>query len=183
MPVLASKAFANIFDENGARIYFNGKVETARRQKRKGAILRGTELREVRIRGKDIYTGLMPLTLRGADGNIQNKMLGFESLTEGDFWSVVNFSEEQLTTAYAQPAKLPIFMFGRQRHWIPDGLLEFQNGKRRLVEVKPLEVVAIDPTRDPERSRWVAEWYGAIKQAAETSGFEFELYTDKRNPI
>lgn len=178
MPKKAFKGFSNILEIGRDAASDSGKVTTSKRQKRKHEILRGTEFREVRIRGKDIYTGMTPIIFPEGEGKSRTRMLGFEGLTEGDFWSVVNFTERNLQSAVAQPTKLPIEMFGEKRHWIPDGQLEFKDGRKRLVEIKGLKAVAVDADADPFKARWVAEWLRAIEAAAHARGCEFALYTD-----
>lgn len=182
---IAPVGFGNIIrftqEEEAASDESFFRISTAKRQSRKHELYRGTEFREVRIRSKDIYTGLVPLSFSAEPGQPEpdTKMLGNESLTEGDFWTVINFTEKRLANAWSQPMRIEVEILGRQRHWIPDALLVFNDGRRPLlVEVKQLSAVKIDREKDPERALWVSAWHRALGRAAEARGCDFALYTD-----
>ncbi|KKB77494.1 hypothetical protein VW35_15255 [Devosia soli] len=150
-----------------------GKSRARKRQEKLHPLLRGAEARGVRGRGRDIYTGSVPMFSLGG------KLLDGEGATEIDFWTVVDFAEEGLLEADAQWHPIQFELYDRVRFWIPDGrLVRRDRARPTLIEIKPLSSVRIDPVEDPIGAKVVKDWMAALTSAADREGADFELITD-----
>lgn len=150
-----------------------GKTKGQKRQAKLHPLLRGAQARGVRGRGRDIHTGSVPMF------RLDGKLLDGEGATEIDFWTVVDFCEEQLVDADAQWHPITFELYGKTRVWTPDArLIRRDRNRPTLIEIKPLSTVNVDPEEDPLGAAVVEEWMAALTEAADREGAGFELITD-----
>lgn len=134
-------------------------------------------------------------TYKGSMGNPRDghRKVDFESMLEED-WLVREFAFDlRLRHVVSQPrvdaiaGGLPYRFDGKQRVWIPDFLRQrrgrpgLQDPAPVLVEVKPLvSIYPDDPDEEirDEKRAYVREKFEAIRIAALTRGYGFELATE-----
>jgi hypothetical protein len=141
------------------------------RQKRKPALVRGAEAREVRGRSRDIYTGDVPLS------RIDKSVSG-EGLLEIHNWVVMDFVIEDMIDAFAQPFTLNIEMLGVKHRWTPDGLIRRRHNRDLLTEVKPLEAIQPNDDTEPHIAQMMKRRVDAMREAADDAGLDFMLMTE-----
>jgi hypothetical protein len=133
-------------------------------------LIRGSEVRKVRARGKVGYTADNPMT------RLQGKVVSAANLLQADFVLVTDAQDPDIVRVVSKPMALETTVEGRKREWVPDYLIERRAGPRELVDVMLLTRVY---PADGEVRRSVHCQLEARQIAARVEGFRYRLVTEQ----
>lgn len=146
------------------------KKKRADRRNPRHELIRGSEARKIRHRGRTGYSGDVPMT------RLRGKVVSGEGYLELDFALATDAQDDDIVAMVAQPLTLEIKLNGRRCKWTPDFLIERRAGPRELVEVKPLAKIR---AKDPDKNAEARERLEACRVAAEEAGYLFRLATEQ----
>lgn len=142
----------------------------ARRRNPRHELIRGSEVRKIRHRGRTGYAGDVPMT------RLRGKVVSGDSCLEFDFALATDAQDDDIVNMIAQPFELQINLERRRTSWTPDFLIERRAGPRELVEVKPLAKIR---SADPDKNAEARARLDACRVAAEEAGYLFRLVTEQ----
>lgn len=146
------------------------KKKRAPRRNARHELIRGSEVRQIRRRGRTGYAGDVPMT------RLRGKVVSGDSYLEFDFALATDAQDDDIVAMVAQPFTLQINLKRRRTSWTPDFLIERRAGPRELVEVKPLAKIR---STDPDKNAEAKERLEACRVAAEEAGYRFRLVTEQ----
>jgi len=133
-------------------------------------LIRGSDVRKVRTRGKTGYTADVPMT------RLRRKIISAENMLQADFILVTDAQDNDVEGVISQPLKLDIFVDGHRQRWIPDYMIKRQAGPRELVDVKFL--ILVRPADQKARQK-VLQQFEACEIAANKAGYVYRLVTEQ----
>jgi hypothetical protein len=137
---------------------------------RRPDLIRGSEVRKVRVRGSTRYTADVPMT------RLKGKLVSAENLLQADFVLVTDAQDGDIIAMRSQPLNIEITLDGRKRKWIPDYLIERSSGPRELVDVEFLARLRSSDTDVRDRVRRRLE---ACDTAAREAGYRHRVVTEQ----
>ncbi len=137
---------------------------------RRPDLIRGSDVRKVRVRGSTRYTADIPVT------RLNGKLVSAENLLQADFVLVTDAQDADVVGMRSQPLTIEITVDGRKRKWIPDYLIERSTGPRELVDVEFLS--RLRPSDLTERDR-MRRRLAARDAAACEAGYRHRVVTEQ----